>query len=150
MEFLKVPLSVQQLKRKIISKYNFQRFFSYLSLFSFTFLGTNLFVKFIQCAPKIFSNILINYPNHFKSMGLWGKIISIFMAFYDKNLSVISLIQIQIVKSHLFMGLQHKHIVYRWGRELVTVLSNVLTLHQDSFHVLTPLIHEFFEGQDIH
>lgn len=33
------------------------------------------------------------------------------MAFYAKNLSVISLIQIQIVKNHLlFMGLQHKHI----------------------------------------
>lgn len=71
-----------------------------LSLFSLTFIGTNIFVKFIQCAPKIFSNILINYPNNLKPMGLWGKIISIFMAFYAKNLSVISLIQIQIVKSH--------------------------------------------------
>lgn len=45
-------------------------------------------------------------------MGFSVKIIGdFFMSFYAKNLSVISLIQIQIIKSHLlFMGLQYKHI----------------------------------------
>lgn len=73
------------------------------------------------------------------------------MAFCAKNLSFISLIQIQIVKTHLlFMGLQHKHVFYRNRREIVTVLSRVLTLSHALLQVLTPLTDKRVGGQDIY
>lgn len=84
---------------------------------------------------KDFSSILINYT--FYIYGALSENYRRFLCISMLKIFQLYLIQIQIVKCHLlFTGLQHKHIFYRWERYIVPILSNVLTLHQTSFHVL--------------